>query len=80
MDCKIRIKELREMTGMNRKDFCEYFKIPYRTVTDWELDNRHAPEYVLQLLEYFIIHEGLAKIPIETDIIGERKQYGKETD
>ena len=51
MDCKTKIKELRELTGMNRKEFCEYFQIPYRTVTEWELDNRHAPEYVLRLLE-----------------------------
>ena len=48
MDCKTKIKELREMTGMNRKDFCKFFHIPYRTVTEWELDNRHAPEYVLR--------------------------------
>ena len=54
MDCKKNIKELRELTGMNRKDFCEYFKIPYQTVTDWERDQRHAPEYVLRLLEYYI--------------------------
>ena len=39
---------------MNRKEFCKYFQIPYRTVTEWELDNRHAPEYVLRLLEYYI--------------------------
>ena len=42
---------------MNRKEFCEYFQIPYRTVTEWELDNRHAPEYVLRLLEYYIRNE-----------------------
>lgn len=30
------IKELRESTGMNRKEFCEYFEIPYRIVTEWE--------------------------------------------
>lgn len=61
MDCKKKIKELREMTGMNRKEFCDYFKIPYRTVTDWELDNRHAPEYVLRLLEYYIRMNNLDK-------------------
>ena len=43
---------------MNRKEFCEFFQIPYRTVTEWELDNRHAPEYVLRLLEYYIRNEG----------------------
>ncbi|MCD7724167.1 MAG: XRE family transcriptional regulator [Clostridiales bacterium] len=54
MECKEKIKELRECTGMNRKEFCEYFQIPYRTVTEWELGNRHAPDYVLRLLEYYI--------------------------
>lgn len=61
MDFKDRIVELRESTGMTRKEFCEYFNIPYRTVTEWERDNRHAPEYVLRLLEYYIRMEGLIK-------------------
>ena len=61
MDFKERIVSLRESTGMTRKEFCEYFQIPYRTVTEWERDNRHAPEYVLRLLEYYIRMEGLIK-------------------
>ena len=61
MDCNTKIKELRESTGMNRKEFCDFFQIPYRTVTDWERDNRHAPDYVLRLLEYYIRMEGLDK-------------------
>ena len=61
MDENIKIRELRESTGMNRKEFCEYFQIPYRTVTDWELDTRHAPDYVLRLLAYYIRMEGLVK-------------------
>ena len=61
MDFKDRIVALRESTGMTRKEFCEYFQIPYRTVTEWERDNRHAPEYVLRLLEYYIRMEGLIK-------------------
>ncbi len=56
-----KIKELRESTGMNRREFCEYFQIPYRTVTEWERDNRHAPEYVVRLLEYYIRIENLNK-------------------
>ena len=54
-----KIKELRESTVMNRREFCDYFQIPYRTVTEWERDNRHAPEYVLRLLEYYIRTEKL---------------------
>ncbi|MBQ7796210.1 MAG: helix-turn-helix domain-containing protein [Lachnospiraceae bacterium] len=61
MDRSKKIKELRESTGMNRREFCEYFGIPYRTVTEWERDNRHAPEYVLRLLEYYIRMENLMK-------------------
>ena len=61
MDCSKKIKELRESTGMNRREFCEYFDIPYRTVTEWERDNRHAPSYVLRLLEYYIRMEKLIK-------------------
>lgn len=60
MDSGTRIKNLRKSTGMNRREFCEYFDIPYRTVTEWERDNRHAPEYVIRLLEYYIRAEKLA--------------------
>lgn len=61
MDYGKKIKELRESTGMNRREFCDYFHIPYRTVTEWERDNRHAPEYVIRLLEYYIRMEKLLK-------------------
>lgn len=60
-DCKKKIIELRESTGMNRKEFCDYFGIPYRTVTEWERDNRHAPEYLIRLLEHYIRTEKLMK-------------------
>ncbi len=56
-----KMRAIREETGMNRKEFCECFDIPYRTVTDWELGNRHAPEYVLRLLEYYIHNEKICK-------------------
>ena len=60
-DSRQKIIELRESTGMNRREFCTYFKIPYRTVTEWERDNRHAPDYVLRLLEYYILMEHMNK-------------------
>lgn len=65
MDYKNRIIRLRESTGMNRKDFCKFMDIPYRTMTEWELDNRHAPDYVIRLLEYYIRAEGLMKNEID---------------
>ena len=52
MNNKEQLIELRKETGMNRKQFCEYFGIPYRTMTDWELGNRQMPEYLLRLMKY----------------------------
>ena len=58
MEIKDKMKELRESTGMNRKEFCEYFGIPYRTVTEWERRTRKMPDYVFRLLAYRIKMEG----------------------
>ena len=61
MEIKDEIKELRESTGMNRKEFCEYFGIPYRTVTEWERGTRKMPDYVFRLLAYRIKMENFAR-------------------
>ena len=61
MDCKEKMRELRALTGMNRRVFCETLQIPYQTVTDWELGHRRAPEYVMRLLEYYIRLEYVEK-------------------
>lgn len=53
--------ELRMTTGLNRKEFAEYFGIPYRTVQDWELGQRKMPEYLFRLMEYKIRIEQLNK-------------------
>lgn len=45
-------KELREQSGMNLKQFSEYFEIPYRTIQNWEGGQRTCPEYLLKLMEY----------------------------
>ena len=46
------VKELREKMGMNRREFSEYYGIPYRTVQDWEAEKRELPDYLLRLLKY----------------------------
>ena len=53
-DSRAILIELRESAGMSRKEFCEYFQIPYRTVQDWELGNRKIPDYLLRLMIYKI--------------------------
>lgn len=56
-----KIKKIRESTGLNRKEFCEKYDIPYRTMTEWELGQRHAPDYVIRLLAYYIKTQEILK-------------------
>lgn len=51
------IKELRQQTGMNRREFSEYTKIPVRTLEDWEAGKRTPPEYVPRLLNYQLMYD-----------------------
>lgn len=44
--------ETRKETGMNRKEFADFLRIPYRTVQDWELGKRQMPEYLLRLIKF----------------------------
>lgn len=53
-DAKDVLIELRESTGMNRNQFCEYFEIPYMTVSDWEHGKKRVPKYFLRLLQYYV--------------------------
>ena len=61
MDYTDIIKEIRELTGLNRREFCETYQIPYQTVTDWELGHKTAPDYVIRMLEYYVRMQEIAK-------------------
>ena len=50
-------KELIKGSGMNLKEFSEYFKIPYRTIQDWNAGRRTPPEYLLELINYKLENE-----------------------
>ena len=52
---------------MNRREFCEYFQIPYRTVTEWERGNRTMPDYVIRLLTYYIKTKMLGEKNVELE-------------
>ena len=61
MSTQDKLIKLRASTGMTRKEFCEFFGIPYRTLQDWELGNRTIPDYLLRLMSYRIKIEHLYK-------------------
>ena len=58
----MKIKELRENIGMNRRQFSEHTGIPIRTLEDWEAGRRTPPEYVPRLLVYMLKYEELVGI------------------
>jgi len=53
------LKDIRTDSGMNRREFAEYFGIPLRTMEDWEGVKRKMPDYLLRLMEYKLRMEGL---------------------
>lgn len=57
------IKELRTAAGMTQKEFAEYFRIPKRSIENWEGGVRTAPDYLIELMEYKLHNEGLLKEP-----------------
>lgn len=61
MDARERLIQLRKEMNLNRRQFCDYFVIPYRTVVDWEAGNRRVPEYLLNLMIYKAETERLLK-------------------
>lgn len=48
------IKEVRKALGLSLKKFSERYKIPLRTLENWEGGQNTPPSYVLDLLEYKI--------------------------
>lgn len=51
------ILELRKITGLTQAGFAKRFNIPLRSIENWESGSRRPPQYVLELLEYRIMHE-----------------------
>ena len=67
MDIAKSIRDLRESTGMSRKEFSEHTGIPVRTLEDWEAGRRTPPEYIPRLLAYQLKYE---------ELIGEEENQG----
>ena len=77
MDIAKSIKDLRESTGMSRKEFSEHTGIPVRTLEDWEAGRRTPPEYIPRLLAYQIKFEGILRKNKEASDTLFEKQEGR---
>lgn len=66
------IKQIRQNINMTQAEFAEYFKIPLRTVQNWELRNGPA-EYVVELIKYKVEKERLDMLKLIEKDHGEIK-------
>lgn len=48
------ITEIRAISGLNKTKFAEYYKIPYRTLQDWEAGISNPPRYLLEMLNRLV--------------------------
>lgn len=55
----INVKQLRERAKMNMTEFAAYFDIPYRTYQKWDNGTRECSDYLIKLMEYKLIKEGI---------------------
>lgn len=58
------IKELRILSGLSQQAFSDKYKIPKRSIENWEIGKRTPPEYVISLLER-AVKEDIKKIEEE---------------
>lgn len=50
------IKSIRARTGLSQKAFSELTGVPQRTIENWETGKRIPPEYVVNLLAFYVDH------------------------
>ena len=51
------IKSIREILGISRAEFSRRYRIPVRTLEDWEWGKRTPPDYVIWLLERVVTED-----------------------
>ena len=49
-----RPQEIRQVSGLNRAEFCRIYGMPIRTMEEWEAGRRIPPEYILDWLERIV--------------------------
>lgn len=57
----MKIKELRELTGMSQSQFADYFHIPIKNIQNWEIDRVKCADYLVDLIEYKLKKEKIIK-------------------
>lgn len=53
----MKIKELRNLTGMSQREFALYFNISVRSIQEWEQERKSPPSYLVGLLKRILDFE-----------------------
>ena len=56
---ELKIKDIRERSGLSRGEMCKLLGVPYRTLQNWELGERIPPEYLVELIDFRVRHREL---------------------
>ena len=54
----MKIKDLRQKTGLSQSKFAIYLGIPLTNIQHWEQGVRNPPEYVMGLIQRVMIADG----------------------
>lgn len=78
MNIAERIKQARLKAGLSKKELSEIYRIPLRSIQQWEEGSRKPPEYVVNLLlrciELDFNHEDELSEQSEPDVLSAPKQ------
>lgn len=66
----MKIKEIREKTGLTQAKLGEILGIPTINISRWEQGKAEPPSYVISLIQYKLLHIGLLN---QNDIKGGTK-------
>lgn len=66
------IKEIRQISGLKRAEFCRKYKIPVRTMEDWEYGHNDPPNYIKELMMRAVKYD---KMEGESKMLNEFKKF-----
>ena len=76
----MRVKDIRGLTGLSQIKFCEKYKIPRRTLEDWESGKSKPSEYLIELLEFKVRYDyGLYEKKIKCTYDGENIVFPEDS-
>ena len=59
------IKSIRKAAGLTQQALSDLLHIPKRTIESWEGGQRIPPDYVINLIKYYLEHENMIKAPVD---------------